>query len=88
MEQRGTRIVTRLMETPSTPRGGPTAATGVERIASRARRYPEESFTALMHHFSVENLRACFESLDGNKALGVDGVTKAQYGQNLVLCQN
>ena len=36
-----------------------------------------------MHHFTVENLRACFESLDGKKAVGVDGVTKAMYGQNL-----
>jgi len=31
----------------------------------------------------VENLRACFEVLDGRKAPGVDGVTKAEYGQNL-----
>ena len=83
MERRGTHTVTRLMETPSTLRGGATATTGVERIASRARTHPEEPFTALMHYFSVENLRACFESLDGNKALGVDGVTKAQYGQDL-----
>jgi len=36
-----------------------------------------------MHHLSVENLRACFEVLDGLKALGVDGVTKEMYGQNL-----
>jgi group II intron reverse transcriptase/maturase len=36
-----------------------------------------------MHHFTVDNLRACFESLDGKKAVGVDGVTKARYGQDL-----
>src|SRR5215475_10765737 len=36
-----------------------------------------------MHHFTVGNLRACFESLDGKKATGVDGVTKAMYGQHL-----
>jgi RNA-directed DNA polymerase len=36
-----------------------------------------------MHHFTVENLRACFEALDGTKAPGVDGITKAMYGQNL-----
>ena len=36
-----------------------------------------------MHHFTVGNLRACFESLDGKKATGVDGVTKARYGQHL-----
>ncbi|NET39210.1 MAG: group II intron reverse transcriptase/maturase [Cyanothece sp. SIO1E1] len=83
MERRGAHIAARLMETPSTRRGGLTATTGVERIASRARSYPEEPFTALMHHFSVENLRACFEALDGQKALGVDGVSKEQYGENL-----
>jgi len=36
-----------------------------------------------MHHFTVDNLRACFEALDGTKAPGVDGVTKAMYGQRL-----
>ena len=83
MEQRGTHTVTRLTETPPTLRGGISATTGVERIASRAYSHPEESFTALMHHYTVANLRACFESLDGKKALGIDGVTKEQYGQNL-----
>jgi group II intron reverse transcriptase/maturase len=57
--------------------------TGIERIARLARSQPATEFTALMHHYSVDNLQACFESLDGNKALGVDGVTKAGYGQNL-----
>jgi len=36
-----------------------------------------------MHHFTVENLRACFEALDGTKAPGIDGVTKAMYGEHL-----
>jgi group II intron reverse transcriptase/maturase len=36
-----------------------------------------------MHHFTVDNLRACFEALDGTKAPGVDGVTKEMYAQNL-----
>ena len=36
-----------------------------------------------MHHFSVKNLRVCFESLDGKKAVGIDGVTKEQYGEAL-----
>ena len=59
------------------------AVTGIERIARLARSQLATEFTALMHHYSVDNLRACFESLDGNKALGVDGVSKAEYGQNL-----
>jgi retron-type reverse transcriptase len=31
----------------------------------------------------VDNLRACFTALDGTKAPGVDGVTKAMYAQHL-----
>src|SRR5215510_11867132 len=82
-EQRETHAVDRSMATPSTPRGGTTATTGVERIASRARQEPQTRFTALMHHFTVDNLRACFAALDGTKAPGVDGVTKAMYAHTL-----
>src|SRR5262245_22878412 len=56
-EQRGTHAVDRSMATPPTRRGGPAATTGVERIASRARQAPQTRFTALMHHFTVDNLR-------------------------------
>jgi retron-type reverse transcriptase len=59
------------------------AITGVERIASRARQEPQTRYTSLLHHFTVDNLRACFESLEAQKAIGVDGVTQAMYGQDL-----
>ncbi len=55
----------------------------IQSIARRARREPRTIFTALMHHFTAANLRACYEALDGTKAPGLDGVTKAMYGQNL-----
>ncbi len=76
MEQRETQAVADATETPATPRGGVPATTGVESIAKRARSQPTETFTALMHHFSVDNLRASFAALDGRKAPGVDGVSK------------
>src|SRR5918992_377889 len=82
-EQRGAHGATDLRATPSTHRGGATATTGIESIARRARREPGATSTALMHHFTVENLRACFEALDGMKAPGIDGVTKAGYGEHL-----
>src|SRR5215471_6523501 len=82
-EQRGAQTVDRSTATPPTRRGGATATTGVERIASRARRAPQTRYTALMHHFTVDNLRACFTALDGTKAPGVDGVTKDQYAEHL-----
>lgn len=82
-EQRGAHAVARSVATPPTPRGGAAATTGIERIATRARREPRTRYTSLMHHFTVDNLRACFESLEDKKATGVDGVTKPMYGQNL-----
>jgi len=64
-------------------RGGTRMTTGIERIAKRASSQPASVFTTLMHHYSVDNLRVCFEALDAKKALGVDRVSKAEYGQNL-----
>ena len=82
-ERRGVQIAARKTETSTTPRGGMKTQTSVERIANRARREPEAVHTALMHHFSEENLRACFQTLSNKKASGVDGVTKEEYSQNL-----
>lgn len=36
-----------------------------------------------MHLFNQESLGANFHTLDGRKAVGVDGVTKAEYGNDL-----
>jgi RNA-directed DNA polymerase len=82
-EQRGAHGAPGSRATPSTHRGGATATTGIESIARRARREPGATYTALIHHFTVENLRACFEALEGTKAPGIDGVTKARYGEHL-----
>ena len=41
-------------------------------------------FTSLYHHITdVDNLRACFRSLGGRKAVGIDGETKADYERDL-----
>lgn len=40
-------------------------------------------FNNLFQHFNVENLREAFTAIDGSKAVGVDRVTKDQYGRNL-----
>jgi len=53
-------------------------------IGERARKEPDLVFTSLYHHiYDVDNLRACYGTLEANKATGVDGVTKEEYGQNL-----
>ena len=59
-------------------------STNLTWIGERARKQPDLVFSSLYHHVTdVDNLRAFYEALDGNKAVGVDGVTKKEYGRNL-----
>jgi group II intron reverse transcriptase/maturase len=59
-------------------------ATDLTRIGEKARKEPGLVFTSLYHHiYDVDNLRACYDALDANKATGVDGVSKEEYGKNL-----
>ena len=54
------------------------------RIGKRARKQPNLVFTSLYHHVTdLDNLRSCYDALNGDKAVGVDGVTKEQYGDHL-----
>jgi group II intron reverse transcriptase/maturase len=58
--------------------------TDLTRIGERARKEPGLVFTNLYHHiYDVDNLRACYDTLEPGKATGVDGVTKVEYGRNL-----
>lgn len=53
-------------------------------IGEKACKNPELVFTSLYHHVTdVDNLRACYDALPGNRAVGLDGVTKEEYGENL-----
>jgi group II intron reverse transcriptase/maturase len=59
-------------------------ATNLKWIGEKARKEPDLVFTSLYHHITdVDNLRACYGSLDARKATGEDGVTKQEYGRNL-----
>ena len=59
-------------------------STDLTRIREKARKQPGLVFTSLYHHVTdLDNLRSCYEALDGDKAVGVDGVTKEQYGEDL-----
>lgn len=40
-------------------------------------------FENLLTHFHVDSFKEAFKSLDGTKALGVDGISKTEYGKNL-----
>lgn len=59
-------------------------STDLIQIGNKAKKEPELVFTSLYHHITdVDNLRACYDTLKGDKALGIDGITKSEYGENL-----
>ena len=59
-------------------------STDLTRIGEKARKEPHLVFTTLYHHVTdVDNLRACYDALEADKAKGVDGVSKEQYGKEL-----
>ncbi|MFT4552056.1 MAG: RNA-directed DNA polymerase [Chlamydiales bacterium] len=57
--------------------------TKLNRIAWLSAKEPDKKFDQLMHHFNVGSLAVCFHELDGKKAVGIDGIDKARYGENL-----
>jgi group II intron reverse transcriptase/maturase len=65
-----------------TPRraSGPS---GLERVREAARKDGKLKFTALLHHVSIDLLRASYYSLKKQAAPGVDGVTWEEYGRDL-----
>jgi len=59
-------------------------STNLRGIGEKALKDPKLVFTSLYHHITdVDNLRACYDGLPGKRAVGVDGVSKTQYGLNL-----
>ena len=57
--------------------------TGLNRIGLRAVTQPETVFNNLGHALTEELLLEAYTQLDANKAVGIDKVTKAMYGNNL-----
>lgn len=58
--------------------------TKLVRIAEIAKELPEERFTSLAHLINETMLTNCHFELEKRKASGVDGVTKEEYGHNLL----
>jgi len=56
---------------------------GLLRVMERARRDPHERQFSLAHLIDVEALRRAYGRIRKDAAVGVDGVTKEQYGQDL-----
>src|SRR6266567_548584 len=62
---------------------GNRAPRALDRVRQVAKRDKEARLTALLHHVSAESLRAAYWRLRRQAAPGQDGVTWADYGQNL-----
>src|SRR5438552_588244 len=53
------------------------------KVVARARREPEGRFHALAHLIDVPALERAYHRMRPEAAVGVDGVTKERYGQDL-----
>jgi RNA-directed DNA polymerase len=58
-------------------------STELRKVAERAKREPAGRFHSLAHLIDVELLAGAFARLRNDAAVGVDGITKEHYGQEL-----
>ena len=78
------RVGTNFREGPMTEaQTSDTMSTELRKVAERARRDPDTRFHSLAHLIDQAALRRTFHRQRGNAAAGVDGVTKADYEQEL-----
>src|SRR5207247_2245238 len=59
------------------------ASSALERVRQAAMKDNDARFTALLHHVSIDRLRAAFRALSPTAAAGGDEVTWGSYGQDL-----
>ncbi|MBK7963273.1 MAG: hypothetical protein IPK04_20060 [Bdellovibrionales bacterium] len=52
-------------------------------IAARARKYPKEQFSSLLHHLTYELVEECLYKIPKSSAVGIDGMTVEQARENL-----
>ena len=57
--------------------------TKLARISQLSKENPDMVFTSIGHLINKELLMECHKTMDGKKAVGIDGVTKEDYGRNL-----
>lgn len=57
--------------------------TKLERISQLSKENPEMVFTSIGHLIDKELLKDCHKKMDGKKAVGIDGITKEDYGEKL-----
>ena len=55
--------------------------TKLERISQLSTENSEMVFTSIGHFINKELRKECHEKMDGDKAVGIDGITKEEYGR-------
>jgi RNA-directed DNA polymerase len=83
VEGRGLAKGSTAGKTRSGHRAGQDASSALDRVRRVAVQDKEARFTALLHHVSVERLRAAYLACRPQAAAGVDGVTWEAYGEDL-----
>jgi RNA-directed DNA polymerase len=64
-------------------RAGMSAPSALDRVRLVAQQDKDARFTALLHHVSLDRLRAAYGALSPKAAAGVDGVMWLTYGEDL-----
>jgi group II intron reverse transcriptase/maturase len=78
------RVKENIAESPTRPtQSGKRVSQGLSGVRQVARERREERFTALLHHLSIDLLRAGFYALKRQAAPGVDGVGWKEYEAGL-----
>lgn len=83
VEGRGLAKGNTVSETRPRLRAGLSVSSELDRVRQVAQKDRKVRFTALLHHVTVDLLRAAYEALSRDAAAGVDGVTWQSYGQQL-----
>lgn len=82
MEGRGLHSKGLTEDTLSVLRTEEIMETKLVRIAEISATSKHPIFTSVYHLINEDMLKQCHKELDGNKAVGIDKVTKDEYGKN------
>jgi RNA-directed DNA polymerase len=82
-EGRGPAKGNTASKTPPGRSAGSGASSALDRVREVAVRDKDARFTALLHHVDLARLRKAYAAIRREAAPGVDGVTWAEYGQDL-----
>src|ERR1017187_7842110 len=82
-EERGPAKGNTAGETRPGRSAGSGVSSGLDRVREVARRDKDARFTALLHHVSLHRLGLAFDEVNPKAAPGVDGVSWAEYEQDL-----